>query len=39
MITQLTVQLAYKVQPGLGPQCLCAEMVSSIALQGKQHSG
>ena len=29
----------FKVQTGLGPQCQCAEMVSSIAWQGKQHSG
>ena len=42
-ITQLTIWLVnmfFKVQPGLGPQCpKCAEMVSSIACQGKQDSG
>ena len=33
-ITQLTI-LFFKVKPGLGPQRLCAEMVSSIVWQGK----
>ena len=38
-LMSIRVNMFFKVQPGLSPQGLCAEMVLSIAWQGKQQSG